>query len=65
MDFQLNEEQRIFKKTVHDFADQRLAPLVQEWDEKGTFTWTRRSYHSMQKWGFWESLFLKSTAAPV
>jgi alkylation response protein AidB-like acyl-CoA dehydrogenase len=37
MDFQLSEEQRIFKKTVHDFADQRMAPLVQEWDEKGTF----------------------------
>jgi alkylation response protein AidB-like acyl-CoA dehydrogenase len=38
MDFQLNEEQRIFKKTVHDFTDQQIAPLVQEWDEKGTFT---------------------------
>ena len=37
MDFQLSEEQRLFKKTVHDFADQRMAPLVQEWDEKGTF----------------------------
>ncbi len=37
MDFQLSEEQRIFKKMVHDFADQRMAPLVQEWDEKGTF----------------------------
>ena len=37
MDFQLNEEQRIFKKTVHDFADQRLAPLVKAWDEQGTF----------------------------
>ena len=37
MDFQLNEEQRIFKKTVHDFADQRLAPLVKAWDEQGAF----------------------------
>lgn len=35
MDFQLSEEQRMFKQSVHDFADQRLAPLVQEWDEKG------------------------------
>ncbi|HYB20157.1 MAG TPA: acyl-CoA dehydrogenase family protein, partial [Thermodesulfobacteriota bacterium] len=33
MDFQLSEEQRIFKKMVHDFADQRLAPLVKEWEE--------------------------------
>jgi alkylation response protein AidB-like acyl-CoA dehydrogenase len=37
MDFQLSEEQRIFKKTVHDFADQRLAPLVKTWEEGGTF----------------------------
>ena len=37
MDFQLSEEQRIFKKTVHDFADQRVAPLVKTWEEEGTF----------------------------
>ncbi|MBN1664710.1 MAG: acyl-CoA dehydrogenase family protein [Deltaproteobacteria bacterium] len=35
MDFQLSDEQKIFKQSVHNFADQRLAPLVQEWDEKG------------------------------
>ena len=40
MDFQLNEEQRIFKKTVHDFADQRMAPLVPTWEEKGSFVET-------------------------
>lgn len=33
MDFQLTEEQAMLKKTVHDFADQRLAPRVQKWDE--------------------------------
>ena len=37
MDFQLNEEQRIFKKMVHDFADQRLAPLVPTWEKSGEF----------------------------
>lgn len=37
MDFQLNEEQRIFKKMVHDFADQKLAPLVPTWEERGGF----------------------------
>lgn len=37
MDFQLSEEQRMFKNTVHDFADQQMAPMVKEWDEKGTF----------------------------
>jgi alkylation response protein AidB-like acyl-CoA dehydrogenase len=35
MDFQLSEEQSMLKKMVHDFADQRLAPLAQQWDEKG------------------------------
>jgi alkylation response protein AidB-like acyl-CoA dehydrogenase len=37
MDFQLTEEQRIFKKMVHDFADQRMAPLVSAWEEQKTF----------------------------
>ena len=37
MDFQLNEEQRIFKKMVHDFADQQMAPLVSTWEEPGSF----------------------------
>jgi butyryl-CoA dehydrogenase len=35
MDFQLSEEQKMFKQSVHNFADQRLAPLAQDWDEKG------------------------------
>lgn len=37
MDFQLNDEQRIFKKMVHDFADQRLAPLIPTWEKPGGF----------------------------
>jgi butyryl-CoA dehydrogenase len=35
MDFQFTEEQRIFKKMVHDFADQRMAPLVKALEEQG------------------------------
>jgi alkylation response protein AidB-like acyl-CoA dehydrogenase len=35
MDFQLTEEQKIFKKMVHDFADERLAPLVEKWEKEG------------------------------
>ncbi|RJP23289.1 MAG: acyl-CoA dehydrogenase [Candidatus Abyssobacteria bacterium SURF_5] len=35
MDFQLSEEQIIFKKMVHDFADERLAPLVDTWEREG------------------------------
>ena len=37
MDFQLNEEQRIFKKMVHDLAYQRLAVLVPTWEKSGEF----------------------------
>jgi alkylation response protein AidB-like acyl-CoA dehydrogenase len=37
VDFQLTEEQRIFKKMVHDFADEQLAPLVPNWDQPGHF----------------------------
>jgi butyryl-CoA dehydrogenase len=37
MDFQLSQEQRMFKNTVHDFADRQMGPMVQEWDEKGSF----------------------------
>jgi butyryl-CoA dehydrogenase len=35
MDFQLSEEQKMFKAAVHDFADRRMTPLVQEWEENG------------------------------
>ena len=35
MDFQLTEDQKIFKQTVHDFAEQRIAPLVNDWEKTG------------------------------
>jgi len=35
VDFQLTDEQRIFKKMVHDFANERVAPMVKTWDEQG------------------------------
>ena len=37
MDFQLTEEQALFKKTVHDFADEKVAPLVEVWEKGGEF----------------------------
>jgi len=37
VDFQLSEEQRMLKQSVHDFADERLAPLIQGWEERGEF----------------------------
>lgn len=37
MDFELNEDQRAFADTAQQFADERLAPVAAEWDEKQIF----------------------------
>lgn len=37
MDFELNEEQKMFKAMVHDFVDNEIAPYAAEWDESGQF----------------------------
>ena len=34
MDFQLSEEQRLWRKTVHDFVAKEIKPLAQEINEK-------------------------------
>jgi alkylation response protein AidB-like acyl-CoA dehydrogenase len=39
MDFDLNEEQRMWKKTVHDFVAAELQPRAREVDETGEFNW--------------------------
>ena len=41
MDFQLTEEQKLFKQSVHDFADSRIAPMVDYW-EKGDLSLARK-----------------------
>jgi alkylation response protein AidB-like acyl-CoA dehydrogenase len=33
MDFELNEEQRIFRKTLRDFVRDRVAPVAREWEQ--------------------------------
>lgn len=35
MDFQLNEEQKMLKKMVHDLAEKEFRPRVAEWEAKG------------------------------
>lgn len=40
MDFDLNEEQRMWKKTVHDFVAAEVQPKAREVDETGKFNWT-------------------------
>lgn len=39
MDFSLTEEQRLWQKTVHEFAAAELQPRAQETDESGEFNW--------------------------
>ena len=39
MDFELNEEQRMWKEVVHNFVAQEVKPLAQEVDETGQFNW--------------------------
>lgn len=40
MNFDLSEEQRMWKKTVHDFVAAELQPKAREVDETGAFNWT-------------------------
>lgn len=39
MDFDLNEEQRMWKKTVHDFVAAEVQPKAREADESEMFNW--------------------------
>ena len=39
MDFELNEEQRMWKDMVHNFVAQEVKPLAQMVDEEGQFNW--------------------------
>jgi alkylation response protein AidB-like acyl-CoA dehydrogenase len=40
MNFELNDEQRLFRQLVHDFVANELKPMARETDEKGEFNWT-------------------------
>ncbi|HXF86095.1 MAG TPA: acyl-CoA dehydrogenase family protein [Anaerolineales bacterium] len=39
MNFDLNEEQRIWKKTVHEFVEKEVRPKAHEVDVSGEFNW--------------------------
>lgn len=39
MDFDLNEDQRMWRKTVHNFVAAEVEPFAQEADETGEFNW--------------------------
>lgn len=46
MDFDLNQEQRMWKDTIHNFVAQEVKPLAREVDESGQFNW-----HAAKKMG--------------
>jgi len=39
MDFDLTDEQRLWKKSVHDFVEKEVRPKAKEVDEKSEFNW--------------------------
>src|SRR5574341_2274328 len=39
MDFDLTDEQRLWKKSVHDFVEKEVRPKAREVDEKSEFNW--------------------------
>ncbi len=46
MNFELNDEQRLFKDMVHEFAENELKPSARKTDESGEFNW-----HAVKKMG--------------
>ena len=39
MDFDLNEEQRMWREAVHDFVAHEVKPKARQVDEEGRFNW--------------------------
>ncbi|RSN57915.1 acyl-CoA dehydrogenase family protein [Actinomadura sp. WAC 06369] len=37
MDFELNDEQKMFRETLRDFADKEIAPVAPEWERTGRY----------------------------
>jgi butyryl-CoA dehydrogenase len=50
MDFQLTEQQKLFKKTVREFAEKEIKPLASKIDKEEYFPW--EMYKKMGKMGF-------------
>jgi alkylation response protein AidB-like acyl-CoA dehydrogenase len=49
MDFQLTEQQKLFKKTVREFAEKEIKPLAPKIDKEEYFPW--ELYKKMGKLG--------------
>ncbi|MEU6411342.1 acyl-CoA dehydrogenase family protein [Microbispora sp. NPDC046933] len=37
MDFELNEEQRLFRRTLREFVDKEIVPVASEWERTGRY----------------------------
>lgn len=37
MDFELNEEQRLFRQTLREFVDKEIVPVASEWERTGRY----------------------------
>ena len=37
MDFELSDEQRLFRQTLRDFADKEIMPVAPEWERTGRY----------------------------
>jgi alkylation response protein AidB-like acyl-CoA dehydrogenase len=37
VDFELTDEQRLFQRTLRDFADKEIVPVAQELERTGTY----------------------------
>ncbi|GAB3695436.1 acyl-CoA dehydrogenase family protein [Saccharopolyspora tripterygii] len=37
MDFKLNDEQRLFRDTLHDFVDREIVPVARDWEQSGRY----------------------------
>ena len=37
MDFELSDEQRLFRTTLRDFAEKEIVPVAQELEKSGTY----------------------------
>jgi alkylation response protein AidB-like acyl-CoA dehydrogenase len=37
MDFQLNDEQRLYRDTLRTFVDKEIVPVAREWEQSGRY----------------------------
>lgn len=37
MDFELNDEQRLFRQTLREFVDKEIMPVASEWERTGRY----------------------------